>query len=113
MANGCVSLTVILDWYSRRALSYRVWVTMEVECIMDTLEEAMEQDGCPAMMNSNQDSQYTGEGCTQTLKDRAIQLSMDGKGAWRDNVFVEGRWRSVKYEDMYLPAYEPPSEVKQ
>ncbi len=113
MAHGCVSLTVILDWYSRRALSCRVSVTMEVECIMDALEGAIEEYGCPAIMNTDQASQYTSEGCTQALKDRAIQLSMNGKGAWRDNVFVERRWRSVKYEDMYLHAYEPTSEVKQ
>jgi transposase InsO family protein len=86
---------------------------MDVECIMDALEEAIEQYGCPAIMNTDQGSQYTSERFTQALKDRDSQMSMNGKGAWRDNVFVERLWHSVKYEDIYLHAYETPSEVKQ
>jgi transposase InsO family protein len=113
MAHGFVYLTVILDWYSRRALAWRVSVTMDVEFIMDALEEAFEQYGCPAIMNTDQGSQYTSERFTQALKDRDIQISMDSKGAWRDNVFVERLWRSVKYEDIDLHAYETPTEVKQ
>jgi putative transposase len=113
MAHGFVYLTVMLDWYSRRVLSWRVSVTMDGEFIMDALEEAIEQYGCPAIMNTDQGSQYTSERFIQALKERDIQISMDGKGAWRDNIFVERLWRSVKYEDIYLHAYETPSEVKQ
>jgi len=113
MAHGFVYLTVMLDWYSRRVLSWRVSVTMDVEFIMDALEEAIEKYGCPEIMNTDQGSQYTSERFIQALKDRDIQISMDGKGAWRDNIFVERLWRSVKYEDIYLHAYETPSEVKQ
>ncbi len=113
MAHGFVYLTVILDWYSRRVLAWRVSVTMDVEFIMDALEEAIEKYGCPAIMNTDQGSQYTSDRFTQALKDRDIQISMDSKGAWRDNVFVERLWRSVKYEDIYLHAYETPTEVKQ
>ena len=89
MAHGFVYLTVFLDWYSRRALSWRVSVTMDVECIMDALEEAIEQYGCPAIMNTDQGSQYTSERFIEALKNRDIQISMDGKGAWRDNTFIE------------------------
>jgi len=113
MAHGFVYLTVMLDWYSRRVLSWRVSVTMDGEFIMDALEEAIEKYGCPAIMNTDQGSQYTSERFIQALKERDIQISMDGKGAWRDNIFVERLWRSVKYEDIYLHAYETPREVKQ
>jgi len=113
MAHGFVYLTVMLDWYSRRVLSWRVSVTMDGEFIMDALEEAIEKYGCPAIMNTDQGSQYTSERFIQALKERDIQISMDGKGAWRDNIFVERLWRSVKYEDIYLHAYATPSEVKQ
>ncbi len=113
MAHGFVYLTVILDWYSRRVLSWRVSVTMDVEFIMDALEEAIEQYGCPEIMNTDQGSQYTSERFLQALKARDIQISMDGQGAWRDNIFVERLWRSVKYEDVYLHAYETPNDVKQ
>ena len=113
MAHGFVYLTVILDWYSRRVLAWRVSVTMDVEFIMDALEEALEAYGCPSIMNTDQSSQYTSERFLQALKDRGIQISMDGKGAWRDNIFVERLWRSVKYEDIYLHAYETSNEVKQ
>jgi putative transposase len=113
MAHGFVYLTVILDWYSRRVLAWRVSVTMDVEFIMDALEEALETYGCPTIMNTDQGSQYTSARFIQALQDQGIQVSMDGKGAWRDNIFVERLWRSVKYEDIYLHAYETPNEVKQ
>lgn len=113
MAHGFVYLTVILDWYSRRVLAWRVSVTMDVEFIMDALEEAFEAYGCPTIMNTDQGSQYTSARFIQALQEQGIQVSMDGKGAWRDNIFVERLWRSVKYEDIYLHAYETPNEVKQ
>ena len=113
MSHGFVYLTVILGWYSRRVLSWRVSVTMDVEFIMDALEEAIGQYGCPAIMNTDQGSQYTSERFIEALKKRAIQISMDGKGAWRDNLFVERLWRSVKDEDIYRHADETPSAVTQ
>ena len=113
MAHGFVYLTVILDWYSRRVLAWRVSVTMDVELIMVALEEALETYVCPAIMNTDQGSQYTSARFIQAHQDQGIQVSMDGKGAWRDNIFVERLWRSVKYEDIYLHAYETPNEVKQ
>ena len=113
MAHGFVYLTVILDWYSRRVLAWRVSVTMDVEFIMNALEEALETYVCPAIMNTDQGSQYTSARFIQAHQDQGIQVSMDGKGAWRDNIFVERLWRSVKYEDIYLHAYETPNEVKQ
>ncbi len=113
MVHGFVYLTVILDWDSRRGLSWRVSVTMDVECIIDALGEASEQYGCPEIMNTDQGSQYTSERFIQALKNQHIRISMGGKGAWRDNIFVKRLWRSVKYEDIYLRAYETPSEVKQ
>jgi putative transposase len=113
MAHGFVYLTVILDWYRRRVPAWRVSVTMDVALIMDALEEALETYGCPAIMNTDQGSQYTSARFIQALQDQRIQVSMDGKGAWRDNIFVERLWRSVKYEDIYLHAYKTPDEVKQ
>ena len=86
---------------------------MDVECIMDALEEALEPYGCPTIMNTDQGSQYTSVRFIQAIKDPDIQISMDGKGAWRDNVFVERLWQSIKYEDIYLHGYETPSEGKQ
>jgi len=80
---------------------------------MGALEEVIEQYGCPAILNTDQGSQYTSERFPQALKDRDIQMSKDGKGAWRNNVFVERLWCPVKYEDIYLHAYETTSEVKQ
>ena len=86
---------------------------MDGEFIMDALEEAIEHYGCPAIMNPDHGRQYTSARFTQALKDRDIQISMDSKGAWRDNVFVERLWRSVKYEDIAWQADETPAEVQQ
>ncbi len=113
MAHGFVYRTVILDWSSLRVLPWHVSVTVDIEFIMDALEEALEQNGCPAIMSTDQGSQYTSERFIEALKKRDIQISMDGKGVWWDNIFVERLWRSVKYEDIYLHVYEAPSEGKQ
>ncbi len=92
MSHGFVYLTVILAEYSRRVLAWRVAVTMDVEFIMDVLEEALEKSGCLDIMNTDPVSQYTSERFIEGLKKRDIQISMDGKGAWRDNIFVERLW---------------------
>ena len=112
MTNGFIYLTVILDWYSRKVLSWRLSNSMDVSFCIDALEEALHYYGKPDIFNSDQGSQYTSEEFTGVLKDAEIRISMDGKGAWRDNVFVERLWRSVKYEEVYLNAYESMKEAK-
>jgi putative transposase len=112
MKRGFVYLTVVMDWYSRRVLSHRISITMDTRFCLDALEEAIAKYGKPEIMNTDQGSQYTSLAFTQYLKDNSIRISMDGKGAWRDNVFVERLWKSVKYEHVYLHAYESTSEAK-
>jgi len=112
MAKGFVYLTAVVDWYSRRVLAWRISTTMEVHACLDALEEALDRHGKPDIMNTDQGSQFTSQAFTGLLKEKGIRISMDGKGAWRDNVFVERLWRSVKYENIYLHAYENPAAVK-
>jgi putative transposase len=106
MARGFVYLVAVLDWYSRKVLSWRVSITMDVHFCVEALEEAIALYGPPEIMNTDQGSQFTSQAFTGVLKDHGIRISMDGKGAWRDNVFVERLWRSVKYEEVYLHAYD-------
>ena len=113
MERGFVYLTVIMDWYSRKVLSWRVSNSLDASFCVDALEEAIHRFGVPEIVNTDQGSQYTSEDFTGVLKSHCIQISMDGKGAWRDNVFVERLWRSVKYEEVYLNAYESLTEAKQ
>lgn len=112
MAKGFVYLTVIMDWYSRRILSWRLSNSLDVSFCVDALEEALYHYGKPEIFNSDQGSQYTSDSFTDVLKANGIRISMDGKGAWRDNVFVERLWRSVKYEEVYLNAYESMQHAK-
>ena len=112
MARGFVYLAAVVDWYSRRLLSWKVSTTMDVHFCLEAVEEAMERNGRPEIMNTEQGSQFTSQAFTGLLKDNGIQISMDGKGAWRDNVFVERLWRSVKYEEVYLHAYDTVSAAK-
>ena len=112
MARGFVYLAVVLDWFSRRVLSWRVSITMEAAFCIETLEDAMVRHGKPDIFNTDQGSQFTGAAFTGVLIENAIGISMDGKGAWRDNVFVERLWRSVKYEEVYLRAYDSVSEAR-
>jgi putative transposase len=112
MARGFVYLAVVLDWFSRRVLSWRVSITMEAAFCIETLEDAMAHHGKPDIFNTDQGSQFTGAAFTGVLADNGIAISMDGKGAWRDNVFVERLWRSVKYEEVYLRAYDSVSEAR-
>ena len=106
MARGFVYLTVVLDWFSRRVLSWRVSITMEVDFCLEALEEALARHGKPEIFNTDQGSQFTSAPVTGLLSENKIAISMDGRGAWRDNVFVERLWRSVKYEEVYLRAYD-------
>jgi len=112
MKRGFVYLTAVLDWYSRRVLSHRISITMDTSFCLDALEEAIAKYGKPEIMNTDQGSQFTSLAFTHYLKDNDIRISMDGKGAWRDNVFVERLWKTVKYEHVYLHAYESTSEAK-
>jgi putative transposase len=112
MARGFVYLAVVLDWFSRRVLSWRVSITMEAAFCVEALEDALARYGKPDIFNTDQGSQFTGATFTGVLIKNAIAISMDGKGAWRDNVFVERLWRSVKYEEVYLRAYDSVSEAR-
>ena len=112
MARGFVYLAVVLDWFSRRVLSWRVSITMEASFCIETLEDALARHGKPEIVNTDQGSQFTGAAFTGVLCQNEIAISMDGKGAWRDNVFVERLWRSVKYEEVYLKAYDSVSEAR-
>ena len=112
MARGFVYLAVVLDWFSRRVLSWGVSITMEEAFCVETLEDALARHGKPDIFNTDQGSQFTGSAFTRVLATNGIAISMDGKGAWRDNVFVERLWRSVKYEEVYLRAYESVSEAR-
>src|SRR5450631_4764972 len=112
MAKGFVYLAIVLDWFSRRVLSWRLSITMEAAFCVATLEDALARHGKPEIFNTDQGSQFTGSAFTGVLANNDIAISMDGKGAWRDNVFVERLWRSVKYEEVYLHAYDGVSEAR-
>src|SRR5271154_1257404 len=112
MARGFVYLAVVLDWATRRVLSWRLSITMEASFCVETLEDALAHHGRPEIFNTDQGAQFTGSAFTGTLADNGIAISMDGKGAWRDNVFVERLWRSVKYEEVYLRAYDSVSDAR-
>jgi putative transposase len=112
MARGFVYLAVVLDWFSRRVLSWRLSITMEASFCIETLEDALARHGRPDIFNTDQGSQFTGQAFTAALAGNGIAISMDGKGAWRDNVFVERLWRSVKYEEVYLRAYDSVGEAR-
>ena len=112
MAKGFMYLVAIMDWHSRRVLSWRVSNTLDTDFCIEALEEALQRFGTPEIFNTDQGSQFTSEAFTGVLKDQGINISMDGKGRWVDNVFVERLWRSVKYEDVYLHAYETPTELR-
>jgi putative transposase len=112
MARGFVYLVVIMDWYSRKVLSWRLSNTMESDFCVEALEEAIKRYGAPEIFNTDQGVQFSSEAFTSVLKAAGIKISMDGKGCWVDNVFVERLWRSVKYEEVYLRAYESVPEAR-
>ena len=112
MARGFVYLAAVVDWFSRRVLAWRLSITMEVEFCLEAVEEALVRHGKPEIFNTDQGSQFTSQAFTGLLKNNDIAISMDGRGSWRDNVFVERLWRSVKYEEVYLRAYESVAEAR-
>ena len=113
MARGFVYLVAVIDWYSRRVLSWRLSNTLDSQFCVDALEDAIAKYGAPEIFNTDQGSQFTSEEFTGVLKREEIQISMDGKGRWLDNVFVERLWRSVKYEEVYLKAYDNVGHARQ
>jgi putative transposase len=112
MARGFVYLAAVVDWFSRRVLSWRLSITMEAGFCIEALDEAIARHGRPEIFNTDQGAQFTGHDFTGVLNKAGIAISMDGKGAWRDNVFVERLWRSIKYEEIYLRAYDTVSEAR-
>src|ERR1700675_3351060 len=112
MARGFVYLGAVVDWFSRRVLSWRLSITMETEFCTEALEEALAHHGKPEIFNTDQGSQFTSAAFTGVLRNADIAISMDGKCSWRDNVFVERLWRSVKYEEVYLRAYDTVSDAR-
>ena len=113
MERGFMYLIAIMDWYSRRVLSWRVSNTMDADFCVDALEEALNRYGSPEIFNTDQGSQFTSDAFTGVLKEHGVKISMDGKGCYRDNIFVERLWRSVKYECVYLKAFNDAAELKQ
>ena len=112
MARGFVYLAAVVDWFSRRVLAWRLSITMAADFCIEALEEALARHGRPEIFNTDQGSQFTRIDFIGVLKAAEIAISMDGKGAWRDNVFVERLWRTVKYEEVYLRAYASVSEAR-
>ncbi len=112
MARGFVYLVAIIDWYSRMVLSWRLSNTMDASFCVDALDEALRRYGAPEIFNTDQGSQFTGEDFIGLLERSGAKISMDGKGRWRDNVFVERLWRSLKYEEVYLRAYDGVPEAR-
>lgn len=112
MKRGFIYLAVVLDWATRRILSWRVSNSLTADFCVEALEEAVARHGAPEIMNTDQGSQFTSSEFIGTLEAHGIAISMDGKGCWRDNVFVERLWKSIKYEEVYLRAYDSVSEAK-
>lgn len=112
MARGFVYLVAIMDWHSRRVLSWRLSNTMTSDFCVEALEEALARFGAPEIFNTDQGSQVTSTTFTDTLKSAGVRISMDGKGRWVDNVFIERLWRTFKYEEVYLRAYDNVAEAR-
>jgi len=113
MRRGFLYLVAIMDWASRKVLSWRLSNTLDADFCVDALEEAIKHYGTPEIFNTDQGSQFTSDAFTTVLKDANIRISMDGKGRWMDNVMIERLWRSLKYECIYLHAFETGSDVRQ
>lgn len=109
---GFVYLVAVIDWYSRKVLSWRLSNTLTTDFCLEAVSEAISRFGKPDIFNTDQGSQFTSSDFTSLLKDNGIRISMDGKGCWRDNVFVERLWKSVKYEEVYLKAYDTVADAK-
>ena len=106
MARGHVYLAAVMDWATRKILAWRVSITMDTAFCLEALDDALANHGVPEIMNTDQGSQFTSAAFVSRLQAEGIRISMDGKGSWRDNVFIERLWKSVKYEEVYLKAYD-------
>ena len=113
MRKGFLYLVAIMDWHSRKVLSWRLSNSLDAAPCVEALEEALANHGTPEIFNSDQGCQFTSEDFTDVLKDNGIKISMDGKGRWMDNVFIERLWRSLKYEEVYLKAYDSVAQARQ
>jgi putative transposase len=112
MAHGFVYLAAVVDWSTRRVLAWRLSITMEVDFCLEAVEEALAKYAKPEVFNTDQGSQFTSAAFAGLLLENKIAISMDGRGSWRDNVFVERLWRSVKYEEVYLRAYDSVGDAR-
>src|SRR5690606_18075641 len=112
MTKGFVYLAAVMDWYSRRVLAWRISNTLSTDFCIEAAEEALARYGEPEIFNTDQGSQFTSGDFTRIFEGRQTRISMDGKGRWRDNIFVERLWRSVKYEEVYLHAYQNVAEAR-
>ncbi len=112
MRHGFLYLVAVLDWATRRVLAWRLSNTMTTDVCVEALEAAIRSRGIPEILNTDQGSQFTSAAFVSLVQQHGIQLSMDGKGAWRDNLFVERLWKTVKYEEVYLHAYESPTDAQ-
>ena len=110
---GHFYLVAVMDWYSRKILSWRISNTLDVDFCIDALQEALNRFGCPSIFNSDQGSQFTSNTFTQALKEKGIRISMDGKGRYLDNIFIERFWRTLKYELIYIKCFEDGIHLKQ
>ena len=113
MRKGFLYLVAIMDWHSRKVLSWRLSNSLDAEPCVEALEEALASHDTPEIFNSDQGCQFTSDDFTDLLKDHGVKISMDGKGRWMDNVFIERLWRSLKYEEVYLKAYDSVAQAKQ
>ena len=112
MRRGFLYLVAVLDWATRRVLAWRLSNTLTTDCCLDALEAAIRDYGCPGILNTDQGSQFTSTAFVACVQQHGIQFSMDGKGAWRDNLFVERLWKTVKYEEVYLHAYDTVTDAQ-
>ena len=112
MAKGFVYLAAVIDWFTRRVLAWRLSISMDTAFCVEAVQEALEKHGRPDIFNTDQGSQFTAQAFTGLLHGAKVKISMDGKGAWRDNVFIERLWRTIKYEEVYLKAYENVAEAR-
>ncbi len=112
MKRGFVYLAAVIDWATRRVLSWRLSITMTVDFCIEAVEEAIARYGTPEIFNTDQGSQFTSSDFIGLLTGHGIRISMDGQGCWRDNVFVERLWKSVKYEEVYLHAYDTVTDAR-
>ena len=112
MAKGYVYLTAVVDWASRKVLAAKIAITLEAVHAVEVLQEAFDRYGTPEIVNTDQGSQFTAYEFVETVKAHGCQLSMDGRGAWRDNIFIERLWKTIKYERVYLYAYDSVGEAR-